>query len=172
MRTRVASVHPSQEFPTENSQVNSMEYWTVDLPVVNDEVRDRELVRVEDERRDTERKDREPEVDDPASPERERHEQEHDEDTHAEVDRRTRETRVQDAERNPRDGESTTGCDVSSATERQVARDRVRQDRSVEDLECRGHRTEVLRETLDSLDRSTVNQFCMNTLVTLNHPRI
>ena len=78
---------------------------------------------IEHERCNTQGHHREPEVDDPARPKRERHVEEHDEDAHSEVDRRTREPRVQDAERDSRDREATTSRNVPSATERQVTQD-------------------------------------------------
>ena len=62
-----------------------------DVPVVNDEVRRRELVRVEQEGRDAHRQNGDPEVRDPSRPDRQRYVEQHDERAHAEVDARARE---------------------------------------------------------------------------------
>lgn len=77
MRARVASAHPSQE-----------------LAVVDDEVGVRELVRVEQERRDTETDDGDPEVDQVRDKDRQRDVQQEDQRSEAEVDRRTGESRA------------------------------------------------------------------------------
>ena len=98
------------------------------VPIVNDEVRRRELMRVEQERRDTERKNRHPEVGHPSRPNRQRHVEQYNERPHAEVDAWAREARVEDGERDARRREPTASCDVPRTAERQVGDDRVRRD--------------------------------------------
>ena len=70
--TRVTTRHPAEE-----------------LAVVDDEVRERELVRVEDERSQTQRKRRNPEINHMRYPERDRHIKQHDQRPHPQVDTRT-----------------------------------------------------------------------------------
>lgn len=129
-------------------------------PVVNDEVRSGKLVRVEQERRDAQRQNRHPEVRDPSRPDRQRHVKQHDQSAHAKVDTRSGEARVEDSERDPGRCKATSGRDVPGATESQVRDDRVRRNLGGEDLERRGQRPKVLRETNDGLDGSALNQLC------------
>lgn len=128
----VTSRHPSQE-----------------LAIVDDKVGEGELMRVEEEGRDTERHDRNPEVDQVWCPDRQGDiDQEHDR-PQTQVDRWPSETRAErtmsistgalraekgdilkNAERDTGSGETTPGSNVSSSTEVQVAQDRVRVDLS------------------------------------------
>lgn len=81
MRSRVATRHPSKEFT-----------------IVDDEVGERELMRVEQEGCDDERHNTDPEVDEMGHPNCHRDVDEYQECAHAEVDAGTGESRVQDAE--------------------------------------------------------------------------
>ena len=55
--------------------------------------------------------------------------------SHAHVYARTSKSRIEDAEGDPSSGESTTGCNVSGTTERQIAQNRVRVNLSRKDFE-------------------------------------
>ena len=143
VRPRVSSRHPPEE-----------------LAVVDDKVRERELVWVEQERRDRQRQSGDPEVDEPVHPQRGRHVEHHQRESHAEVDRRSGESRVEDREVDPRRGESSTGGDVSCSSERQVGQDRVRVNLGREDLKDRRQRHEVLSESVHGPSGSTLRQFC------------
>ena len=107
------------------------------VPIVNDEIRWRELVRVEQERRDTERKNRHPEVGHPSGPDRQCNIEQHDQRTHAEVDTRSSEPGVEDTEGQSSRSETTSSGDVTRTTECQVREDRVRVDLGGEDFEDR-----------------------------------
>ena len=106
-------------------------------PVINNKVGGRELVRVEQERRDTQRQNGNPEVRDPACPERQSDIEQHHQGPHSEIDTRAGEPREQDAERVPRGSEATSGGNVPCTTKSQVAHDGVRRDLGREDFESR-----------------------------------
>ena len=128
-------------------------------PVINNEVCRGELVRVEQERRNAQGKDRDPEVDDPSSPQRDGDVEQHHQLSHAEIDTGASETRVENAEGYPGSRKPTTGRDVSSTTEGQITRDRMRVDTRGEDFECGRQRREVLAQTKDCLPSTTLHQF-------------
>ena len=128
-------------------------------PVVDDEVGEDELMRVEQERRNAERKDGDPEVNDPWRPNRQSHVEQHDERAHAEVDTRACETREQDAEADATGGEPTTGSDVTRTTEGQVAEYGVRLDLGGENLEDGRQRHELLEQTPDGAPGTTLDEF-------------
>lgn len=108
VRPSVTSRHPSQE-----------------LAIVDDEVGKGELMRVEHERCDTERHHGDPEVDQVRHPNRHRDVENDEQGAHAEVDARSRESRVQNRERKSSSCETTTCRDVTSTTECQVRQDGV-----------------------------------------------
>ena len=54
---------------------------------------------------------------------------------HAHVYARTSKSRIEDAEGDSSSGKSTTGCDVSGTTERQIAQNRVRVNLGRKDFE-------------------------------------
>lgn len=99
---------------------------TQELPVVDDEVGERELVGVEQEGGNAKRKYREPEVDEVRCPDGHGRVQEEQEVPHSHVDAGAREPGVEDGERLASGGESTTGSDIASTTERQIALDGLR----------------------------------------------
>ena len=144
LRARVAARHPAEE-----------------LAVVDDEVREQELMRVEHERRDAQRHDRDPEVDEERRPNRHRGVREQKEVPHAHIDTGSGETRVKDAERDTRRRETTTGGNVPGTTERQVALDGLRVDLGREHLEDGRQRQEVLAKTDEGLAGTTLKQLCM-----------
>ena len=74
-------------------------------------------MRVEEERRKAERQQGCPEVDEPRTPNGDRSEDQHHQSTCAEVDGRSSEARVENAERNASSGKTTTGTDVTGTTE-------------------------------------------------------
>ena len=139
--------------------ITHRKHQCMDSPVVDNEVRGGELMRVEKERRDAQGQNGHPEVSDPSRPDRQRHIEQHDERPHAEVDARAREARVQDREGDARRREPTTRGDVPRTTKRQVRDDRVRRDLRREHLKGRREGAEVLRETEHSLSSTTLNEF-------------
>lgn len=100
-------------------------------------------MRVIQERRDTKRQNRNPEINQIPRPERQRHIEQHQQRPHPEVDARSRETRIEDGERDPGRRESTAGGDVSSPAEGQVVQDGVRVDLGGEDFEDGGEGREL-----------------------------
>ena len=68
MRTRVAPRHPPQEFTLRVVSESIVGMREGILPVINEEIRKGELVRVEKERGDTKGQNRYPEVYDPRGP--------------------------------------------------------------------------------------------------------
>ena len=115
-----------------------------DLPVVDNEVRIRELVRVENKWRKAKRERRNPEVDHMRDPQRDRHIQQHHQCPHAQIDTRARETGKQQTEVRARRCKATTSSNVSSTTVVQVAEDGVAVDLRREDLKDGGKRGDVL----------------------------
>ena len=131
----------------------------INAPIIKDEVRERELVRVENKWRNTKSECRNPEVDQIWGPQRHRHIEQHNERPHTQVDTRSSKSRVQDTERNASRCESTTSCNVSSPTERQVAQDGVEINLSGEHFKYGGERQEMLRQTKDCARGTTLHQF-------------
>ena len=129
------------------------------IPVINDEVRERELMRVEEERRDAECQSCRPEVDQVRDPKRQRHIQQHDQRAHSEVDTRTSETRVEREELHARSRETTASRDVPCATVGEISQDGMTIDLRRKDFEDRRERQEVLREAEDGLWSTTLGQF-------------
>ena len=129
-------------------------------PVINNKVGGRELVRVEQEWRDTQRQNRNPEVCDPTCPERQSDIEQHHQGPHSEIDTRAGEAGVEDAERDARCCETTTRRDVPRATECQVGQNRVSIDLCRENFEDRRERGELLGETVESLACAALNEFC------------
>lgn len=126
LRSRVSTGHPTQE-----------------LPVVDDEVGERELMGVEHERRDTKRKDGQPEVDQVGSPYGDGRVEQEEQITHAHVDTRPSESGVKDREGYTRCRETTAGGDVASTTIAQIVQDGLGVDLGGEDFEDRRERQEM-----------------------------
>lgn len=143
MVARVAARHPAEE-----------------LAVVDDEVRERELVRVEDERRQAQGERRDPEVDEPVGPERRRDVEHAQCEPEAHVDGRPGEARVEDRERVARRREAAAGGDVARAAERQVGQDRLGVDLGREDFEHGRHRAEMLAEADQGLAGAALGELC------------
>lgn len=141
MGARVSSRHPSKQ-----------------LSVVDDEVAEGELVRVEEERRDGERQYGDPEVNQVRRPYGQGDVEQEDEGTKTKVDRRSSESRVQDTERDSRGGKSSSGRNVSSTSKVQVVQNRVGVDLGGENLEDGRERHEVLGQPDDRASRSTFRQ--------------
>ena len=118
MRSRVSARQPSEE-----------------IPVVDEEVIPRELMRIEEEGADDEGEQRYPEVQKPDTPDGESGEKQHHQEPSTEIDGRTGETRVQDTERNPGRRKTTSRADISSTSERQILRQGIGIDLTDEDLE-------------------------------------
>lgn len=116
------------------------------LPIIDEEIREGELMGVEQERRDTKGQNRYPEVYDPRGPQGHRHVQEHDKGPHAKVDAWAGKSREEDTERNPGRRESPTGGDITSSTKDQIARNGVRGNTGSEDFECRRKRQELFSQ--------------------------
>lgn len=108
MCSRVASRHPTNKFS-----------------VVDNKVSDGELVGVEEERRNTKANNRNPEVDKMRNPNCKSDEEKNDEGTYTEIDRRSSESGVKNAERDSSGGKTTTSSDIPSTTESQVVENRV-----------------------------------------------
>lgn len=106
-------------------------------PVVDEEVGESKLMGIEDEGCNTQGNDRYPEVDQVRRPQCQSGVEKHEQSAHAQVDAGSSETRVEDVERNPSGSETTTSCDVTSATKRQIAQDRVCLDLGGENFEDR-----------------------------------
>lgn len=111
MRPRISTRHPPQI-----------------LPIINNKIRKRKLVRVEQERRDAQCRHRDPEVDEMRHPDGHRDVEQHDERAHAEIDAGAREARVEDAERDAGGREAAPGGDIPCTTEREIAEDGMRLD--------------------------------------------
>jgi hypothetical protein len=118
MRTRVASRHPAQIFP-----------------IINNEIGEGELVRVEQEGSNAKCEDRGPEVDEMGKPKRHGDVKQNEKRAHAKIDAGTGETRVQDTEGETCGRETSTSSDITGTTERQVAEDRMSVDLGREDFE-------------------------------------
>ena len=118
-------------------------------------------MRVEEEGRDAQGQHREPEVDEVGRPDGHGGIEEHQDVTHAHVDTGAGEPRVEDGEGHARRRETTSGSDVPSASERQVAENRLRVNLSGEDFEDRRERQEVLSKTNECTARTTLQQFCI-----------
>lgn len=131
-----------------------------ELSVVDDKVRERELVRVEQEGRDGERKDGDPEVDEPVDPETRRHVEHHERQPETHVNGRPGETRVEDGKVDSGGGEPSSGRNVSSTSERQVGQDGLGVDLGREHLEHGREGSEMFTETNKSPTSSTFRQFC------------
>ena len=143
VRPRIATRHPAKV-----------------LAVVDDEVGDRELVRVENEWRHAEGDDVEPEVDQMRHPEGEGDIEQEDEGAHAEVDGWPGEPRVEDGEGQTRRSETTTSCNVTRTTVGQVAENGLRVDLGGEDLEHERRRQELFAQTRNRTTRATFRQLC------------
>ena len=128
--------------------------------IVDEEVRKRELVRVEDERRDAQRQYRDPEVDEEERPDGHGGVEEQKQVTHTHMDAGSSETGVEDSERDMSRRETTTRRNVLGTTECQVALDRLRVDLRREDLEDRRQRQEVLPTAHKRLASITLKQLC------------
>ena len=139
---RVASRHPSQI-----------------LAVVDDEVGERELMRVEDEGGDAECEDGDPEVDEMRDPDGQGDVQEHEQRPHAEVNAGPGEPRVEDAEGQARGGETSSSGDVSSTTECEIAQNRMSVDLGGEDFEDRGEGEEVLPQACQGSTSAALGEF-------------
>lgn len=87
-----------------------------ELAVVDEEVGPRELVRVEDEGRDTKGEQRDPEPEKPVTPCRQCSEEQNQQTTSTPVDRRAGETREEDTERHAGSRETTSSTDVAGTT--------------------------------------------------------
>ena len=140
--TRVTTRHPAEE-----------------LAVVDNEVRERELVRVEHERRDAQRQHRDPEVDEEGRPDGHGGVEKQKQVAHTHIDTGSSETRVEDSERDTSRRETTTRRNVSGTTKCQVALDRLRVDLRGEDFEDGRERQEVLCETDKGTSRSSLDEF-------------
>ena len=128
-------------------------------PVVDDEVREHELMRVEQEWRNAQREDGDPEVQQVGCPQRQRYKQQHEHRPHAEVDTWASETREEDVEVDACCRKATSGRNVTSTTESEIAQNRVGVDLGGEDLEDGRKRAELLSQTEDCLPCSSLNQF-------------
>lgn len=118
VRSRVTAGHPAKV-----------------LAVIDDEVGERELMRVENEGSDREREHGDPEIDQVRHPDGHGHEEQRQERPHAEIDTRSGETRVESAKVHAGRREASTGGDVPSTTKGQVAQDRMSVDLSRENFE-------------------------------------
>ena len=130
MGSGIASGHPTQE-----------------LSIVDDEVGECELVRVEEERSNAKSHDGDPAVDQVRHPDCKRGIQQKQQCTHTEVDTWTSKPRVKQAERYPGSSERSTSGDISCSTESQVGQDGMRVNLCGEHLEYRGCGRELLRQT-------------------------
>jgi len=104
------------------------------LPVVNDEVGERELVRVEHEGGNAQCENGDPEVNEMGHPDGQGDEKEHQQRPHAKIDTGSSETRVENAEVHAGRREASAGGDITSTTKGQIAQDRMSVDLSGEDL--------------------------------------
>lgn len=146
MSTGVSTRHPPQEFPDQEPSVTIfIKTKSPSSPVVNDEIRERELMRVEEERRQAKSERRHPEVDHMRDPQRYRHIQQHHQRPHTQVDTRAREAREKGAEVCARRRETTASRNVPSTTVVQITEDGVAVDLGGEDLEDGRERTHLLR---------------------------
>ena len=118
LRPRIAARHPTKEFP-----------------IVNDEVGERELMRIEQERRDAKRKNGEPEVDQMGNPNGQRDIEQDEEVSEAHVDAGSSKAGVENAEIDASRSETTTSGDISGTTKGQIAEDRVGVDLGGENFE-------------------------------------
>ena len=91
------------------------------LPIIDDEVGEDKLVRIEPEGRNAQREGGHPEVDEVRCPQRQRHVKQHDEGSHAKVDTWPGESGEQNTEVDSRGSETTSCSDVTSASECQIA---------------------------------------------------
>lgn len=109
------------------------------LAIVDHEVRERELVGVEQEGREAEREGRDPKVDKPVDPESRRDVGHHERQSETHVDGRAGESRVEDRERVSGRRESSACSDVARASERQVGHDGLGVNLGREDLKDGRH---------------------------------
>jgi hypothetical protein len=164
VRARIATRHPTQELavetklPVEHQNIRDGDKG-IYSPIVNNEVRKRELVWVEQEWSDTKGQNGNPKVDQVRRPERERNVEEHEQRTHAEVDAGASKAREEDAERDPRRREATAGSDVPRTAEGQVVQDRMRVDLGGEDLKHRREGHELFAKSRERTASTTLNQF-------------
>lgn len=143
VRARVAARHPAKEFA-----------------VVDDELGERELVRVKEEGRDRKSERRDPEVDKPVHPQRHRDVEHHEAEAEAKVDGGSCEPRVERREVDARRRKATAGGDIPSASEREVGKNRVGVNLGGEDLENRREREEVLAKTVEGASGSALGELC------------
>lgn len=106
MRKRIAARHPAQE-----------------LPIVDDEISERELMRIEKEGGDAKSEDGDPEVDKVGHPQGQGYIKQQAKRAHTEVNTRPGETRVQLAERLANRSEPSSCGDVSGTAERKITDD-------------------------------------------------
>lgn len=98
------------------------------IPIVDDEIRKRELVRIEQERSDAECENGDPEIEEVWCPPRHGDIEKHDQCPHPEVYTWTSEAREEDAKGQAGRSEASSGSNIPSPTERKVADDRMRVD--------------------------------------------
>lgn len=89
-------------------------------------------------------------------PQREGHVEQEQERPQSEVDARAGKPREENGERDPGSSEATTGGDVASSSVGQVAQDRVRGDLGAEHLEDGREGEEVLAESNDGANDSSL----------------
>lgn len=107
----------------------------MNLPIINDEIGEHKLMRIEQERCNTQREDGDPEIDEVGCPERQGHIEKHDQCPHPQINAGPSEARKERAEVDSGGREATTGCDIPSTTEGQIAKNRMGIDLRSEDLE-------------------------------------
>lgn len=116
-------------------------------------------MRIEHERRDAERKYGEPEIDEMGYPDRYRRVKQDKEVTHAHVDGWSCEAGIEDAEGYACCGKTSTGSDISCASESEIAQNGIGVNLGRENFEYERKRKEMFSESKECFACSSFHKF-------------